>query len=169
MSGVIFTVALEDFAAVSGLELMAAAGEDLTGLMAGIGSVLINGAVERIGVTNVTPEGVAWPKSLRAKEAGGPTLHDTGRLMRSITAEAGPRQVRVGSNLIYAGVHQTGAKIVPKTKDALYFTLANGTKVVAQSVTIPARPYLGISVAEADTIVETIRNWFDAKLGGAVQ
>ncbi|MBN7785138.1 phage virion morphogenesis protein [Ponticoccus gilvus] len=138
---------------------------DMSELMDVIGAVLVNGAVERISTTNVSPEGAPWPKSLRAQLGGadegepgagnaGPTLHDSGRLMRSITSLAEPARVSVGSNLIYAGVHQTGATIRPKAAKALFFSLANGDKVVANSVKIPARPYLGISQDERADIEE---------------
>lgn len=158
---------IEDLNAVSAFDLAAAASEDLTPLMDSIGSVLISAAVERIGVTNVSPEGVAWPKSLRAKEVGGPTLFDSGKLMRSITAEVEARQVRVGSNMIYAGVHQTGRTIRPKSAGALSFTLPNGAHVVAGEVTIPARPYLGVSREDADTVSDVVAVYYGDLLGGA--
>lgn len=166
MTGVHYVMALEDVGVAAGFDMAALAGEDLTPLMDKIGSALIAGAQERIGTTNVSPDGVDWPKSLRAKESGGLTLHDTGRLMRSITAEANDREVRVGSNLIYAGVHQAGATIRPVSGDLLSFTLANGTKVVCSHVTIPARPYLGISIAEGETITELVGKHFDNLLNG---
>lgn len=166
MAGVTITVALDDVAAASALDLAAHRGEDMTGLMDQIGAVLVAGAVERIGLTNVTPEGTPWPKSLRATmNQGGPTLHDTGRLMRSITHFPVPRQVEVGSNLIYAGVHQTGATITAKNGGALSFTLPDGSRVVVGSVTIPARPYLGISEGEADDIEALTAIWFAEPLG----
>ena len=158
-------VELDDIAAASALDLVAHRGDDMTDLMDQIGIVLVAGAVERIGITNVTPDGVPWPQSLRAAEDGGPTLHDTGRLMRSVTHLAVPREVEIGSNLIYAGVHQTGATIRPKNGDALAFTLPNGSFVLAGEVTLPARPYLGISDEEADEIAGLTAAYFAAPLG----
>lgn len=146
------TFDLDDLGAVSTFDYAATASEDLFPLMDAIGRVLVNGAVERIGISNVDPAGVAWPESLRVKEHGGKTLHDSGRLMRSITHEPEARQVRVGSNLIYAGVHQAGATIRAKTAGGLHFTLANGEQVTVGQVTIPARPYLGVSQAEDQDI-----------------
>lgn len=127
--------------------------EDLTPLMDAIGSHLVGAAQKRIDTTNVSPEGVAWPKSLRATLAGGgPTLYDTGRLRESITHAPSAREVEIGSNLIYAAIHQFGGDIVPKSAGALFFTLANGATVMAGKVTIPARPYLGIST-EDETVI----------------
>lgn len=166
MAGVQFTADLADLGIAEGFDHMADAAEDMTDLMDLIGSVLINGAIERIASTNVAPDGTPWPKSFRATQDGGKTLHDSGLLMRSITSAAAPREVTVGSNLIYAGVHQTGATIRPVAAKALAFTLADGTQVVAGSVTIPARPYLGISEGEQATIQDVTVVHFDALLGG---
>ena len=52
--------------------------------------------------------------------------------------------VVIGSNKIYAAVHQFGATITPKSGQYLTFWMG-GRLVKARSVTIPARPYLGIS------------------------
>lgn len=168
MAGVSYHFDLDDLVVLSTLDQVAAAGEDLLPLMDAIGRVLVAGAVERIGTTNVDPAGVAWPQSLRAKEKGGPTLHDTGRLMRSITMAPESRQVTVGSNLIYAGVHQTGATIRPKSAGALHFTLANGEQVMVGEVTIPRRSYLGVSSAEAEDISAITVAHFTDLLGGGL-
>lgn len=149
-----YKVRFEDAAPRAAMHRLAFAASDLTPLMDLIGTVLVNGAVERIGQTNVSPDGTPWPKSLRAQLEEGVTLHDSGQLMRSITHEAAPNQVVVGSNMIYAGIHQTGGVIRAKTAKGLAFTLANGESAVVGSVTIPARPYLGISEAEREEIEE---------------
>lgn len=118
---------------------------ELTPLMDMIGSQLVSSAQSRIGGSNIGPDGVPWPPSLRAREDGGRTLYDTGRLRESIVSAASAREVEVGSNLPYAGIHQFGGEIVPKVAGALSFRLANGQFVTCGKVTIPARPYLGIS------------------------
>ncbi|TNF16829.1 MAG: phage virion morphogenesis protein [Rhodobacteraceae bacterium] len=152
MTGVTLTIRLDDVAPRAAMARLAAGAQDKTELMDQIGSVLVNGARERIAKTNVTPEGVPWPKSLRAQLSQGVTLHDSGTLMNSITEEPSADRVEVGSNMIYAGVHQSGATITAKSSGALHFTLANGEQVTVGSVTIPARPYLGISEDEAADI-----------------
>lgn len=166
MTGVSYSFDLDDLQVVSAIVQIAAADEDLHPLMDAIGRVLVNGAIERIADTNTSADGVAWPKSLRAELDGGKTLLHSGRLMRSITSEAGARQVVVGSNLIYAGVHQTGATIRAKTAEGLAFTLANGEQVVVGQVTIPARPYLGISRDEVEDVSDLTAAHFDALLAG---
>lgn len=127
---------------------------DLTPLMDMIGSHLVGAAQSRIGGSNVGPDGVPWPTSLRAAESGGRTLYDSGRLRDSITYRASAREVEIGSNLHYAAIHQFGGDIVPKSTGALTFRLANGQMVTCGKVTIPARPYLGISAEDETTLTD---------------
>ncbi|NEX47604.1 phage virion morphogenesis protein [Pseudotabrizicola algicola] len=156
MAGVQFTVGLEDAAASRALSALAAASEDMTPLMEEIGRVLVNGAIERIGTTNVGPDGVAWQPSRRATEKGGKTLHDSGVLMRSINAWASPDQVVVGTNVPYAAVHQLGAATgslgvwVGNDKNGRDMT------VLSPWGDIPARPYLGISEEERASALDLV-------------
>ena len=46
----------------------------------------------------------------RPGREGGKILQDTGRLAASITGESGPDYAQVGSNLVYAAIHQLGGK-----------------------------------------------------------
>ena len=108
------------------------------------------------------PGGVPWPKSWRAREQNGQTLTDTARLRQSMTFNAGPTMVEVGTNLRYGAVHQFGATIRAKTPKGLVFRQGrrpdgkpNWRRV--QQVTIPARPFLGLDqqdLAEIRAIVE---------------
>ncbi len=166
MAGVNITFDLDDLGVISEIDRIATAGEDMFPLMDAIGRVLVNGAVERITVTNIGPDGVAWPESFRAEVFGGPTLHATGNLARSITASPESRQVQIGSNLIYAGVHREGAIIRAKTAKGLHFMLADGDEVVVGEVTIPRRPYLGISDGERADIADLTVAHFSGLLGG---
>lgn len=54
-------------------------------------------------------DGVKWKKSKRAKEQGGKTLKDTGRLYNSFRNTAGRNYARVGTNVIYARTLNQGA------------------------------------------------------------
>lgn len=127
--------------------------EDLTPLMDMIGPRLRDAARNRIASTNVGPDGVPWPVSFRAKTEGGKTLLDTTDLSESLTWRASAREVEIGSNLIYAAIHQFGGDIVPVSAGALTFRLANGQMVTCGKVTIPARPYLGVS--DEDEVILT--------------
>jgi len=114
----------------------------------------------------IDPEGNSWPKSLRARLTGGKTLVDTSNLMGSITHEASDEGVAVGTNVIYAGPHQTGATIVAKTAKGLRFEI-EGAWVTRQSVTLPRRAFLGLDEDDESDIVALTGDFLVAPLGGA--
>lgn len=148
------TYRLDASEALSQLETYGSAASDLTILMDQIGALLEQSARDRIEATNVAPDGTPWYPSDRVDLFGGRTLFETGRLAASLTHEAGPDQVAIGSAMIYAGVHQTGAIIVPKNAQALTFMLPGGAFVEVGKVEIPARPYLGISETDEEDILD---------------
>ena len=84
-------------------------------LLAAIGNELVT-SVSRRFETGTAPDGSRWPESLRARLTGGQTLIKSGRLRDSI-AETGPqltaRSVEVGTNVVYAAIHQFGGIIGP--------------------------------------------------------
>lgn len=55
-------------------------------------------------------DGDKWKQSKRAKEQGGKTLKDTGRLYNSFRNTSGRNYARVGTNIIYARVLNQGAE-----------------------------------------------------------
>ena len=59
----------------------------------------------------------------------------------------------------FAHIHQEGAVITAKTAQALHFTVG-GKSVHAKSVTIPARPFVGISAENAQEIEELVTDHF---------
>jgi len=79
-----------------------------------------------------------WPN----KRDGSPaTLRKNQVLVRSIRIVALTNtHVTVGTDRIYAAIHQLGGVIRPKNARALAFQVG-GHLVFAQKVTIPARPY----------------------------
>jgi phage virion morphogenesis protein len=130
------------------------------GLMRAIGVGLVMTTQARFD-REEDPDGNAWAPLLPAYAAikrGPGILRESGMrggLQGSITFEAGHNTVTVGSNKIYAAIHQFGGKIVPKSAKALVFKLGAGGGVVrVQSVTIPARPYLGFGAAEIDMVLD---------------
>ncbi len=62
---------------------------------------------------NGSPHQALSPITITTKRGSKP-LRDTGQLLKSITYEVDDKSVRVGSNLIYARVHQEGATIRAK-------------------------------------------------------
>jgi phage virion morphogenesis protein len=83
-----------------------------------------------------------------------------GGLLGSLAIKVEGATVRLGSNKIYAGVHQFGATIVPVNKKALFFFIRGASGHVfgihAKKVTIPARPYLGFGPADRTAVAEIV-------------
>jgi phage virion morphogenesis protein len=73
---------------------------------------------------------------------GGKTLTDTARLRNSIDSAVAGDTVLVGSNVVYSRIHQMG-----------------GMAGRGHKVTIPARPYLGISKEDWREIEDTISDF----------
>lgn len=106
------------------------------------------------------PDGSPWPKPLRVLIEGGNILRLSGRLYGSITHVADNDGVEWGSDAEYARIHQLGGTIVPKAAGALHFKLPGdlGWRF-ASSVTIPARPFLGIDDDDQAEIVAQAEDW----------
>lgn len=137
MTGIALSLTLDDVAARRTLAHLVARGENLFPLMDQIGGALAFSTQERFE-HGVGPDGTPWLPSERAKAQGGQTLVDQAHLLNSITHEAAAQEVEVGSNIVYAAIHQEG-----------------GQAGRGGSVTLPARPYLGIS-AEDEIAVDAI-------------
>jgi len=136
---------------------------DMTPLMDRIGTVIETSVNARFE-TSTGPGGEAWPVSHRARESGGKTLVASTRLRDSITREAAPRSVEVGTNVPYAVTHQFGAFIEPLDKsDAaakLAFFLPNGQFIMVDQVEIPARPFLGFDARDEADIADVVEAYF---------
>lgn len=124
---------------------------DTKDLMESVGEALVSGTSQRFE-DEEDPQGQKWPKSGRASKQGGQTLTDTGRLSKSIDYAATSNKVMVGSNLAYARIHQKGGVITPKKAKRLIFKGSDGQTVSADKVTIPARPYLGVSDEDMEEV-----------------
>lgn len=125
--------------------------QDITVLMsnlAGIDRRGFNGALKAIGEAVKTmsvesfekgesPAGDAWKVSARAEADGGQTLVDNAVLKNSLGVKVSGDEAEVGTNVIYAAIHQLGGAIEPKKGKALKF----GSTIVSK-VEMPARPYL---------------------------
>lgn len=121
------------------------------------------------------PDGAAWKalakRTTLRKVRGGRRgslniLRVSTRLYRSLVAASDGTSAEVGTNLIYAGIHQFGGTIthMARSQRATFKKLRNGRQRFAKrgskggidrgitigehSVTVPARPYLGFSEAD---------------------
>lgn len=105
------------------------------------------------------PDGSAWPRlnpAYAAAKSGREMLRESGRLM-SLTRRVRGNTVVVGTNAPWALTHQMGATIRPKKGKRLAFRLGQ-LSVFARSVTIPARPFLGVSEEDRAEIAEIFRD-----------
>ncbi len=122
------------------LARMAAVLADPSAALDQIGRYLVASTLRRFERERA-PDGSPWLKSARALAEDGQTLTDTGRLRGSIahTVADGGRAVEVGSNVIYAAIHQFGGRA------------GRGRKAK-----LPARPYLGIDERDRTNILRIV-------------
>ena len=123
-------------------------------LMDGIGRLVQEQTRYRIESEKTSPAGEAWKPNAQ----GSSILFQSGALAQSIDYAAADTSVEVGSGIIYARIHQEGGKIVPKNGNALVFMMGNHL-VQVKSVTMPARPFIGLSAANQNDILEAVTDW----------
>jgi phage virion morphogenesis protein len=139
MTGVSVRVEVKDAAVQAALGALLARAGDLTPAMDEIGGALVASVLARFE-TGAAPGGAPWIPSRRALAEGGQTLVKSGRLRASITHLAGPDSVTVGTNVVYAAIHQFGGRAGRGRKTAL-----------------PARPFLGLDAGDEAEIVRILR------------
>ncbi|WP_437871294.1 phage virion morphogenesis protein [Methylorubrum extorquens] len=205
MTGTSIKITVDDREIAAGLQQLVDAGANLAPAMEAIGAALLFSTQRRFEA-KAGPDGQAWapfaPSTLkRMRESRKPAqlLRDTSRLYQSLTYQADADSAEVGTNVVYAAIHQFGGDIVMperegsatfvtvrqgagKTKDGrrvgsrLRFARASTraksreTKrftVPAHAVSIPARPYLGISPADKVEILAIISDHLAAGGGEA--
>jgi phage virion morphogenesis protein len=138
---------------------------DMTPVMKSLGRVLLTGTQLRFRAGKA-PDDQQWKASLRAALHGGQTLRDSGGLLGSITYEAGNGSVAVGTNKVYAAIHQFGGSIKAKGAKSLAFRLAGGGFAQVRSVTMPARPFLGASDTDQAELLRVLQAHFNGNWAG---
>ncbi len=134
--------------------------KDTTPIMRAVGAALVEGTQSRFE-KGVAPDGSGWAPLNPGYAAGkrGPgILRESGMrggLMASVTMRAGRDQVEVGTNKVYAAIHQFGGTISAKGGGYLSFRIGDGFARV-KSVTIPARPFIGISAEDEAEVAEVV-------------
>ena len=123
-------------------------------LMEGVGRLVQEQTRRRIEQEKTSPAGAAWKPNWK----GSSILYDSGALARSIDYAASADSVEVGTGIIYGRIHQEGGTIVPKSAKALAFRMGNRF-IQTQRVTMPARPYLGLSSENQQDVVEAAEDW----------
>jgi phage virion morphogenesis protein len=165
MSGAQITVEIRDQAARQTLRQIAQLGREPGPLLRAIGAGLAENTRDRFD-RGVDPAGFAWAplRDFYAPLKKGPgILREAGMrggLQGSITFDVAGDAVAVGSNKVYAAIHQFGGVIKAKKAPFLVFRTTAGL-AFAKQVTIPARPYLGLSAEDEDTILDVAETMLD--------
>ena len=155
------------------IERALAACHDFTPAMDAIGRLMETEVQGRFEASH-GPDGQPWKPSQRMIEQGGKTLIDTRHLISSITRDHDATSAVVGTNVIYAAIHQMGGRInaIPKSKGGKGYlwikgkTRANGKRLTVGSVTMPARPFLGFGETELREIPEIIGDHLRSAFAG---
>ncbi|PZA12465.1 phage morphogenesis protein [Rhodopseudomonas palustris] len=160
-SGVRIEVDITDLtkalSALSGLDQL-----DTEQLMSDIGARLEFSMQERITTTKTAPDGTPWPANIE----GTSILMRTGdHMLGSVAWTASATETEAGLSWEYAHVHQDGMTISAKNAKLLSFVVG-GRRVSKKSVTIPARPVVGISAEDATKIDQLATRFVAGKLGG---
>jgi phage gpG-like protein len=129
---------------------------DPSELMTTLGALGESQTRRRISEEKTAPDGTPWAPNV----AGTSILVDSGQhLLYSIAWTASPEEAEWGATWEHAHVHQDGMTIVPKESDRLVFQLG-GRTVFAKEVTIPARPFVGLSEDNRREILDVITDHF---------
>lgn len=158
--------------------------DDLSQPMADIGEYLVYDTRRRFE-EGVSPDGVPWAphqlssiaahlaiakglgtKQGRSKLAGARTLWQTGTLRDSIFPESGSDYVTIGTNSVYAAIHQFGGRtsphvIRPRRKQALAWPGGIAKRVNHPGSRIPARPFMGVSEENKSEILSIINGYLE--------
>ena len=164
MAGIEIRVELDDRLTAT-LARAAAGARDLTVPMGLIAEQLLASTRGRFKA-QADPLGVPWTPR-RDADNPKPLLFDSGDLQRQVEQDHGRDFAAVGvlgtgGPAVYAAVHQFGATIRPKTGKALKTPF--GPRA---AVTVPARPFLGISELDRDRIGAILTEHLADLLNGA--
>lgn len=140
---------------------------NLSGVLKSVGDRVVEQTKRRFESGGPAPDGTPWqpPKSPNPKRIR--TLTVSGHLRDSIHYQMrGQSAVEIGTNRVYAAIHQLGGRtsphiIRPLTKGGLFWP---GAKHPMKSVrhpgsVIPARPFLGLSRENSAEIVGLINEY----------
>ena len=169
------------------LQRMVDQSQDLSPLMMSVSQTLA-AETESNFAAQGRPSWVPLLESTRASRAAkgtgtGKMLQVTGRLASSITSAYTNNTAQVGTNVVYAAIHQFGGQTAPHTIVAKYAKAlawpAAGGKGFAKSVNhpgskIPARPFLPFTMSggsadlqpSAQAAVIATANRFIQRMGG---
>ncbi len=133
---------------------------DFTPALAAIADYLRTSTVERFEDER-DPFGARWLPSQRARDEGGLTLTKSGELRLSITADSDATEAVVGTNKIYAAIHNSGGTIRARAGSALRTPF--GPRA---SVRMPQRQFLGFGPDDVVRVEEELVAHIEAAFAG---
>jgi phage virion morphogenesis protein len=143
---VTLTLRLEGDTLSPAVAAMARRAGDLSPAMDAIASYMLSETQQRFEDQRA-PDGAAWKPSKAATEEGRKTLIASARLLQSLVGASDATSAEVGTNVIYAAIHNEGGTIRPKTQDdgtPHVLTRALRTPFGPRaSVTLPRRQFIG--------------------------
>ncbi len=145
---------------------------NLEPLMDYLGAALESSTIHRFEEER-GPDGQRWKPSQRAIADAGKTLTDSGQLRSSITRRTSSDRVEIGTNKIYAGIHQfgsqekvqVGAHTRTRKSSALPGGLTYSVAAFERQNNMPARPFLGLSSEDESELLATTADWVRLQLG----
>jgi phage virion morphogenesis protein len=176
MAGAQILVSFDDREAQRFFNVLVSVGQNMLPVARAIGVGLVRNTQDRFRAGR-DPDGAAWaplrPATIEMKRGPGILRESAmrGGLMASITFRAegsfANASVQVGTNKIYGAIHQFGGTIRPKNpRGLLLFRDGRGNVWgAARSVTIPARPYLGISREDRTMIGDVLWTFIRRRAG----
>ena len=108
------------------------------------------GSIQQRFSEGVSPSGERWAK--------GSHLTKDGHLKSSMTYHVSNGEVEVGTNVIYAAIHNFGGVIKAKNGKALAFNIG-GKDIFVKSVTMPQREFMGFSSDDKLNIEDIFTDW----------
>jgi len=160
------TVDVNTRALQEGFNSLLKRGQNLQPLMFDIGEYLVAETDDRFDEERA-PDGTAWEQSRRAKEEGGKTLTKSTKLRKSITHIDSKNSVLYGAKGDYVAIHQFGGTIKAKGGGHLKFGFGSGDSkgfASVKQVTIPARPFLGVTPDDMDEIKQMTADYLTESL-----
>lgn len=161
------TIRIDDAEVLGALERLYAAAGSLEPVFKNIGEYEVAATKQRF-LDEADPDGVPWKdlNPLYAKTKKGPgKLRGETRSLSQIVYQVASGSVEIGSNEVYARIHNEGGTIVPKNAEALVFSMGGQTFHV-KSVTIPRRQFLGFSDKDITEIQAIILDHFEFDASG---
>lgn len=181
-----YKVGLNDEGARATLQGLVQRMDNPRGFYQNVGELLLNSSKDNFD-READPDGIPWkrlmPKTIKRREEKGLTpiriLRARGRLVGSLNIAAGDNEVRIGSPMKYAAIHQLGGVIKKKERISTIFqhydakadvidqkfrkksksNFARDVTVKEHDIDMPARRYLGVSKEAQDEIIVIGRRW----------